>query len=319
MLDGIDVGLGLVEVGRDGGDELGAGLAEELLEDGEGLGATSLQLQQLITILLPKSGVDRVVETGVVEGNADGDESVHLLVLLGDGVVLGALLEVLGPRDVDQDVAEHADGIAVAAHHHVRESHVVVGGEVGGHNPGEHGLLVQLDVVERLEGEAEVAEKTVDAEQSDDGEVPQHLVEVLGTIVSGDGHGLLVPLHGGELLGYLRLLDKRVEHVKHTVASPRVWVLAKHLHLVGVVALAGNAGSVGGEGVELVDEFVDDIPRPVVLFYSRTLLANSTECARTILTWGRTNRWGLKVDGALRVEDIVEQAAVLVVALELCF
>lgn len=55
-------------------------------------------------------------------------------------------------------MAEHADGVGVAAHHHVGEPNIVVGREVGSHDTGEHGLLVELDVVEGLEGEAEVAE-----------------------------------------------------------------------------------------------------------------------------------------------------------------
>lgn len=35
VLDGVDVGLGVVEIRGNGGDELGAGSSEELLEDGK--------------------------------------------------------------------------------------------------------------------------------------------------------------------------------------------------------------------------------------------------------------------------------------------
>ena len=117
--------------------------------------------------------MDGVVELGGVEGDADGHEGVHLVVFLRDAVVAGAFLflEILRARDVDEDVAEHADGVGVAAHHHVAEADVVVGREVRGHDAGEHGFFVQFDVVEGFEREGEVAEEAVDSEQADDGEV----------------------------------------------------------------------------------------------------------------------------------------------------
>ena len=75
---------------------------------------------ELLAVLLAKSSVNGVIQTGRVEGNTDGDQGVHLIVLLRDSVILTAtLLEVLCPRDVDEDVAEHANGIGIAAHHHV--------------------------------------------------------------------------------------------------------------------------------------------------------------------------------------------------------
>lgn len=89
-----------------------------------------------------------------MEGYADCYQGVHLIVFLRDAVellgLLGALLEleVLGAGDVDEDVGEHPNGVCVAAHHHVAESDVVVGCEVRGHDAGEHGLFVELDVVE---------------------------------------------------------------------------------------------------------------------------------------------------------------------------
>lgn len=124
--------------------------------------------------------MNRVVQFRGVERDADGDEGVHLVVLLGDGIELLALvvlLEVLGAGDVDEDVGEHADGVGIPAHHHVAKADVVVGGEVGGHDAGEHGFLVEFDVVEGLEGEGEVAEQAVHAQQADDAEVAEHAVE----------------------------------------------------------------------------------------------------------------------------------------------
>ena len=202
-----------------------------------------------------------------MEGDADGDEGVHLLVLLGDGVVLRVLVEVLGPRDVDEDVAEHPDGVGVPAHHHIGETDVVVRGEVGSHDPREHGLLVELDVVERLQREAEVTEEAVHPQEADDGEVTQHLVHVLRPVLAGVGGGVLVALHGGQLLRDLGPLHERVQHVQDTVAAPRVGVLAQELDLllVGGRGLPRDPVPVRREGVELVDELIDDVPRPVVL------------------------------------------------------
>lgn len=98
-------------------------------------------------------------------------------------------------------MAEHANGIGVAAHHHVGKTHIVVGGEVSVHNAGEHGLLVELNIVEGLEGEAEVTEKTVDAQESDDGEISKHAVETLGAILASNGHRVLVTASSSQLLG----------------------------------------------------------------------------------------------------------------------
>lgn len=310
MLDGVDVGLRVVEVWGNGGDELGASVSEELLEDGQRLGSTALQLKQLITVLLAQRRVDGVVQTSRLEGDADGDQGEHLVVFLfecvrmkrpqqvqkdngiamrvwapvhadgltrifgykrkngtdlGDRVVLGALLELLGPRNVDEDVAEHADGVGVAAHHHVGKPNIVVGREVGSHDTGEHGLLVELDVVEGLEGEAEVAEKAVDAQQADDGEVAEHAVEALCPVLASDCHGVLIATSSSQLLQDVGPLDQGVEHVEDAVAAPRVGVLAQSLDLLLVVGLSRDSHTVGGEGVELVDKLVDNIPSPVVL------------------------------------------------------
>lgn len=162
-------------------------------------------------------------------------------------------------------MAEHANSVGVAAHHHVGEPDVVVGREVGSHNPSEHGLLVQLNVVEGLESQAEVTEETVDAQQADDGEVAKHTVEVFGSVFASDGHGLLVTALGSQLLGDVGSLDQGVEDVENAVAAPGVGVVAQDLRLLLVVRLSRNSHTVGREGVELVDELVDDIPGPVVL------------------------------------------------------
>lgn len=265
VLNRVDVEVRVVEVWWGWGDEPWAGGAEELLEDWKSLWTTPLHLGELLAVLLPQGGVDGVVEAGWVESNADGDKSVHLVSLLGDGVVLGVLLEVLGAGDVDEDVGEHADSVGVAVHHHVGETDVVVGREVGSHDACEHGLLVELDVVEGLDGEGEVTKETVDAEESDDREVAEHLVERAVAVLAGVESTILAALAGCELLADLGTLDERVEDVQDAVATPGVWVLAQNHDLLLVVSLERNALAVAAEAVELVDELVNDLPCPEVL------------------------------------------------------
>ena len=48
-------------------------------------------------------------------------------------------------------MAEHSYSISVTSHHHVAESNVIVGGEMCGHHAGEHGFLVQFDVIQRFQ------------------------------------------------------------------------------------------------------------------------------------------------------------------------
>ena len=162
----VGIRAGGVEVRWGGGDEFGAGGAEEFFEEGEGIGPAALEAGELLGVFFAQGGVDGVVEFGGVEGDADGDEGVHLVVFLRDAVVAGAFffLEILCPRDVDEDVAEHADGVSVASHHHVAEADVVVGCEVRGHDAREHGFFVQLDVIQGFEREGEIAEEAVDPE-----------------------------------------------------------------------------------------------------------------------------------------------------------
>lgn len=133
------------------------------------------------------------------------------------------------------------------------------------HDPGEHGLLVELNVVQSFEGQAKVTKEAVNSQQANDGEVTQHAVEVLGAVLSSNGHGVLIAAAGGQLLCDVGSLDQRVKNVEDAVAAPGVWILAKDLDLLFVVRLSRNSHAVGRKGVELVDEFVDDIPGPVVL------------------------------------------------------
>jgi hypothetical protein len=68
------------------------------------------------------------------------------------------------------------------------------------------------------------------------------------------------------LLVDLRPLDKGIKNVEHGVATPCVRVLTQKLCLLLVGAAASDAVAVAAERFELVDELIDDIPSPVVLF-----------------------------------------------------
>jgi hypothetical protein len=60
-------------------------------------------------------------------------------------------------------------------------------------------------------------------------------------------------------------LNEGVEDVEDGVATPCVGCFAKDLDLFFVGALPRDAISVRTEGVELVNELIDDIPGPVIL------------------------------------------------------
>lgn len=151
VIHGIDVEIRGVKVGRGGGDEFGACASEQVFEEWQSLGSTSLQSDELIAVLFPQCCVDRIVQLRGIESHAYGDKGVHLVVLLGNGIVLRVLLKVLGPRDVDEDMREHANGIGIPAHHHVAEAHVIISREMRRHHPCEHGFLIQLDIIQRLQ------------------------------------------------------------------------------------------------------------------------------------------------------------------------
>ena len=69
----------------------------------------------------------------------------------------------------------------------------------------------------------------------------------------------------------LGALDEGVEDVEDGVAAPGVGVLAEEDGFGRLVfgggggGGAGDAVAVAAEGFELVDEFIDDVPGPVVL------------------------------------------------------
>jgi hypothetical protein len=64
---------------------------------------------------------------------------------------------------------------------------------------------------------------------------------------------------------HLGALNERIEDIEHAVAAPGVGVVSKNLNFFSIVSFPGDAVTVATEAIELVDEFINDIPRPVVL------------------------------------------------------
>lgn len=58
-----------------------------------------------------------------------------------------------------------------------------------------------------------------------------------------------------------RLLDQRVQHVQHTVRTPHLAGISEQLDFF--VGFGFDFRPPDAEGLELVDEFVDDVPEPL--------------------------------------------------------
>ena len=91
-----------------------------------------------------------------------------------------------------------------------------------------------------------------------------------------------------QLLVDVGLVHQRVENVEDRVNIPNLGIALQSLNLL--IRLLAQLGPELGEGLELVDELVNDLPEPLV---------------------GQ-----LKVHGLLSGEDVVEQLAVVVVGVK---
>lgn len=153
------------------GDELGAGVGEELVEHRL---LPHLHLHHLLPELLLERALDVVLEQLVrrAQREGHGEERHHLVRLLDDLLVLAALGQLLlVPAHVHQARVERADAVGVAAHHEVGEPDVVERGDVRPGHLGEEALPVEVDGVQRLEGAVVVPQEAVDAREADEGEV----------------------------------------------------------------------------------------------------------------------------------------------------
>lgn len=161
---------------------------------------------------------------------------------------------------------------------------------MGSSDTGEECLLVELDAFHGLESQRVVTKESVDTEQANHGEVAKGLVKDSGTVLAGDSKRVLASLDGLNLVVDLGLAGKRVKDVEHAVGTPDFRVLLEQADLVSIVTALDDLASVNAEIVELVNELVNDVPCPVT---------------------GELN-----IDGALGVQNVVEQLAVVFVGLE---
>jgi len=88
---------------------------------------------------------------------------------------------------------------------------------------------------------------------------------------------------GHKLLLDPGLLDERVEDVEDRVDVPDVWVVLEPLDLLPRLGL--ELGAVLAEGLELVNELINNVPEPLVR--------------------------ELKLDGGVRVQNVVEQVTIV--------
>jgi hypothetical protein len=110
------------------------------------------------------------------------------------------------------------------------------------------------------------------------------------------------------LLIDLRSLNERVEDVENTVTTPCIWIGAEDFDFFFIVGLSRNLVSVRAKVVELIDELIDDIPSPVVLSISQLCIKQRPGD----FSYG----WRFEVHRSVRIQDEVEQAAVVIVTRE---
>merc|ERR1719278_2378495 len=156
------------------GQKLGAGECIRGLKLGH---FPPLHLVDLVCVILLSEGcVKRLVDPLWVEDEADGQQDKHLVSLLVDLIILVGLgLEhSFSPLNIQKDVGEGTDGIRIPSHHHVRKPNIVVGCDLASRHPAVEALLVQLDVLQNLDGLIEITEQRVKSQKSHEREISQH-------------------------------------------------------------------------------------------------------------------------------------------------
>ena len=99
---------------------------------------------------------------------------------------------------------------------------IVVGGDLASRHPAVEALLVELDVLQDLDGLVVVPEEGMEAEQPNQGEVSQHLVKRVTPKVSGHGVRVALGVVHLELLVDVGLVHQGVEHIQHGVYIPNL-------------------------------------------------------------------------------------------------
>merc|ERR1719278_1708927 len=145
-----------------------------------------------------------------------------------------------------------------------------------------------LDVFQNLNGLVEVAQKRVQPEEAFKREVSQHLVKTVAAKVSSNRVGVSLVVVHFKLFVDIGLVHKRVQDIEHRVDIPNLRVPFQGFNFV--FRLLGKLAAELTERLELIDELVNDLPQPLV---------------------GQ-----LKVDRGVGGQDVVEELAVVVVALK---
>lgn len=281
------VGAGL-DGRRAGRQELGAGEREAALELGQ---VAVLHLEHLfVVVLLAEHLLDALVDALRVQHQADGQQVVHLLRLLIDLVVLVRARgeQLLGALHVQQGGRQGPDGVSVAAHHHVREAHVVGGGDLARRHVRVLRLLVQLDVLQHLDGLVVISKQRMKTKQPHEREVAQHLVQRVAPELARHRVGVAAGRVHLKLALDVRLVHEGVQHIEDAEHVPRLVLCVERVYLR--LAQLGGAGPILRERLELIDKLVNQLPEPLV---------------------GQLER-----HRGLRGQDVVEQVTVVVEGLE---
>jgi len=221
-----------------------------------------------------RSAVLLIYTTSVTAGHIQF--RTHLVILVTPRVVL--------PRShyPVQTACKDPRRIRHSPEHQVTHACMVCCTNVGRSGRRERSFLTQTQphLFYDLERKRKVAEKDVDAEESDEREVPELAIQrsrailardvpvsrvncVLPASMELDVLALLVGLTFGtglEPFVDVTLLDEGVEDVEDAVAAPRLGAAFGTEHRELVVRFGRGARSEERKGLELVYELVDDIP-----------------------------------------------------------
>lgn len=280
-----EIVLGVFTGRRRERQELGTGKVEAILELVHISHLHPVHL--LVVILVPEHLLEALVDALGMQNQANGEQVVHLLRLLVDLIVLVAARgkQLLRALDVQQDSGEGPDGVRVTPHHHVSEADVIGGGDLAPWDVGVGALFVQLDAFQDFDGLVVVAQQGMQAQQPGEGEVTQHLVERVPAENASHGVGVSAARVNLQLALDLGLVHQEMQDVQDAENVPDFALLriVELRDFVGGFFLVG--ASVLGEAGELVDEFVDQLPEPLVREF--------------------------QLDRGFGLEDVVEEVAVI--------
>jgi len=212
-----------VVIGRNRGQEFGAGEAESLFELTH---VTFSHLGHLLTEFLLELRVNAFVDASGMQRKGDGQKSVHLIVLFVDQLHLEILVleDLLCPLNVEENVDKGSDGVLITAHHQIRETDKVVRRHLTGRYSRVHGLLVDVDVLENVYGLIKVAQQRMKSAESDEREVAQHLVERVHSKLTGDCLRITTRREHLQLGVDVAFFYEGVKNVENRMHVPNGWM-----------------------------------------------------------------------------------------------